>query len=70
MSLSFEEWQSRIQLKFCRTDTGSNSGNGIVNGDAIFKMTILLQKIEMCFSKILYIFLSFSPENDGTNSQQ
>ncbi|UGS40327.1 hypothetical protein G163CM_10220 [Pseudocitrobacter corydidari] len=43
----------------CRTDTGYNSGNGVVNRNAIFKITILLQKIEMRFTKTLYrwIFL-------------
>ena len=38
-------------MKFCRTDTGYNSGNDIVNRNTIFKITISLQKIGMCFPK-------------------
>ena len=52
-------------MKFCRTDTGYNSGNSIVNRNTIFKITILLQEIEMCFPEILYIFPTFCTRNNG-----
>ncbi|OWD53604.1 hypothetical protein A8C60_24210 [Escherichia coli] len=60
---------NKALVKFCRTDTGYNSGNGIVNRNTIFKITILLQEIEMCFPEILYIFPTFCTRNNGKNSQ-
>ncbi|EIL62088.1 hypothetical protein EC75_17518, partial [Escherichia coli 75] len=41
----------------------------IVNRNTIFKITILLQEIEMCFPEILYIFPTFCTRNNGKNSQ-
>nr|AHW84624.1 hypothetical protein [Escherichia coli] len=68
--MTFYHPVNKALVKFCRTDTGYNSGNGFVNRNTIFKITISLQKIGMCFPKIRYISPSFCTRKNGTNSQQ
>ncbi|AKK45868.1 hypothetical protein NMECO18_27180 [Escherichia coli] len=53
---------NKALMKFCRTDTGYNSGNDIVNRNTIFKITISLQKIEMCFPKSSISSQHYAPE--------
>ncbi|KHS47069.1 hypothetical protein RN38_07110 [Hafnia paralvei] len=57
-------------VKFIRTYTRNYTGDSIMYGNSVFKVTILFQKIKMGFAKILDILPTFSTRNNSTDRQK